>query len=802
QLMAGDDSTQVRFSIASGHGLFSAPSAVVTVSQGRAGIDLQGLGVAGPIVVRAEGEGLKENELEGDELLINARAAAPQRLDLVVLSPRLTADGISTTVLSAVLRDSLSNVVADTAMAIRFAVIAGQAEIIGPLSVTTSGGIARTTLRSSIQAGEVEVQAWAEGLVPGTANVGLVAGSPAKLALLAVPSVLPANSDASAQLIAIVQDAHGNEVHSDSTSLISFSVSGGPGQIVEPGFGRAVGGRAQGTLKIDGPPGKILLFAGATGLVPATFEVVVRQAQAPQFKELPTHLQLEEEGAALRLPLGTLVGDADSAVEDLTFLFGPDSLHFHVAVEEGKLLLDPRVQDYAGTQILHIIVRDPTGLEARGQIEVEIQAVNDAPVITSIPDSLAVADSVYSYHLQAFDPDGDKLNFRLVEGPQGMGFDRILQRAAWRSPIPGVFTVRFEVGDGQLTVEQVFRLHILTIGGGVTIISQPDNRAWRGQLYVYQPLLDNPEQQSASFRLESGPKGMRIDGQSGLITWIPDSTASVEVGVVLSVHGEWGEIRQHFQLKVIDGNELPEIFSTPPDTAWVDSLYVYRMQARDAEGDTLVFQIVSGPEGMRISPISGVVAWQPDVAAVGRTEIVLAVYDGQHTVTQIYLLQVLAAVAASPPKIASLKGLVLDPTGGYVGFLQFDLLVADADHDVAELSWELEQMAGDPVRIEYDPTSREVRFTAAVGFQEAQIRLQVSDPDGLSDERLLKLGLPTAADFTGDTAVDLDDFFTLADAFGTSPGADSWNAAVDLNANGLVDFDDFFLFVDHYTRSN
>ena len=802
QLMAGDDSTQVRFSIASGHGLFSQPSAVVTVSQGRASIDLQGLGVAGPIVIRAEGEGLEENELEGDELLINARAAAPQRLDLVALTPQLTADGISTAVLSAVLRDSLSNVVADTAMAIRFAVAAGQAEIIGPLSVTTVGGIARTTLRSSVRAGEVEIRAWAEGLVPGTTKIELVAGSPAKLALLAVPAALPANSGTSAQLIATVLDAHGNEVHSDSTSLISFSVSGGPGQIAEPGFGRAVGGQAQGRLRIDGPPGKIVLFAGSTGLVPATFEVVVRQAQAPQFKELPAHLQLEEEGDALRLPLNALVGDADSALEDLTFLFEPDSLHFHVALEGGELLLDPREPDYAGTQILHIIARDPTGLEARGQIEVEVQAVNDAPIITSIPDSLAVADSVYSYHFQAFDPDGDKLDFRLAEGPQGMGFDRILQRAAWRSPIPGVFTVRFEVSDGQLTVEQTFRLHVLAIGGGVSIISQPDSRARRGQLYVYQPLLDNPGQQSASFRLESGPKGMRVDAQNGLVTWIPDSTASAEVEVVLSVQGEWGEIRQNFQLEVIEGNELPEILSTPPDTTWVDSLYVYRMQARHVEGDTLIFQIVSGPEGMRISPISGVVAWQPDGAAVGRTEIVLAVYDGQHTVTQSYVLQVLSTATASPPKIASLKGLVLDPAGGYVGFLQFDLLVADADHAVEALSWEVEQVAGNPVRIEYDPASREVRFTGVVGFQEAQIRLRVSDPDGLSDEHLLKLGLPAAADFTGDTAVDLDDFFTLVDAFGASPGADSWNAAVDLDGNGLVEFDDFFLFVDHYTRSN
>ncbi len=50
------------------------------------------------------------------------------------------------------------------------------------------------------------------------------------------------------------------------------------------------------------------------------------------------------------------------------------------------------------------------------------------------------------------------------------------------------------------------------------------------------------------------------------------------------------------------------------------------------------------------------------------------------------------------------------------------------------------------------------------------------------------------ADFNGSGAVDFDDFFLFADAFGTRQGDAKFDAKFDLSGNGAVDFDDFFLF--------
>jgi hypothetical protein len=76
----------------------------------------------------------------------------------------------------------------------------------------------------------------------------------------------------------------------------------------------------------------------------------------------------------------------------------------------------------------------------------------------------------------------------------------------------------------------------------------------------------------------------------------------------------------------------------------------------------------------------------------------------------------------------------------------------------------------------------------------ALFRLTATDPWQAS----LTLDIPVVVaglapgDFDGSGAVDFDDFFRLADVFGTA------DATVDLTGDGFVDFDDFFLFADHF----
>ena len=138
QIIRDDDTTLVRFSLVGGHGLFDAGE--VIARDGLASVALQGLGIAGLLTVRVEAPGLETAELE-----LYAAAAALYRIAIVALPATILADRNSTTMLSAVVRDSLGNVVVDSSPEIRFGISGHLSGIIGPQIATTTEGNAQTS---------------------------------------------------------------------------------------------------------------------------------------------------------------------------------------------------------------------------------------------------------------------------------------------------------------------------------------------------------------------------------------------------------------------------------------------------------------------------------------------------------------------------------------------------------------------------------------------------------------------------------------------------------------------------------
>ena len=203
---------------------------------------------------------------------------------------------------------------------------------------------------------------------------------------------------------------------------------------------------------------------------------------------------------------------------------------------------------------------------------------------------------------------------------------------------------------------------------------------------------------------------------------------------------------------------------------------------------------------MRINPLAGQVAWAPEIDDLGFHDIALNANDGQTTTVHRFRLHVRQTARA--PQLKPLKGIAFDPNSELATLLDLDPLVTDPDHSAGEMTWSFTRLSGDPVTIDYDPRARTVRFAAPGFFNTARVRLTVSDPDGFSASRELRLGLRERGDFNGDAAIDLDDFFRFVDAFDTAQDARQWDGAADLNGDGQVDFDDFFDFIERFEKSN
>ncbi len=77
----------------------------------------------------------------------------------------------------------------------------------------------------------------------------------------------------------------------------------------------------------------------------------------------------------------------------------------------------------------------PSDGEAAGEIAASetVAISNSAPRITSTPN-YSLSDGVYVYQITAYDPDGDRLTYRLLKAPQGMTINPSTGLIRWEVP--------------------------------------------------------------------------------------------------------------------------------------------------------------------------------------------------------------------------------------------------------------------------------------------------------------------------------------------------------------------------------
>jgi cellulose biosynthesis protein BcsQ len=126
-------------------------------------------------------------------------------------------------------------------------------------------------------------------------------------------------------------------------------------------------------------------------------------------------------------------------------------------------------------------VRDSKGAAVSATMTVQVEAVNDAPVIGSEPVSSAAVGRQYTYDVNATDPDeGDTVTYALVQNPPGMSINpangliqwvpteaqmgtyNVVVEATDNAATPASGRQSFDVNVGPRTAEKA----VLTVSGG------------------------------------------------------------------------------------------------------------------------------------------------------------------------------------------------------------------------------------------------------------------------------------------------------------------------------------------------
>ncbi len=413
-----------------------------------------------------------------------------------------------------------------------------------------------------------------------------------------------------------------------------------------------------------------------------------------------------------------------------------------------------------------------------------------------------------------------------------------------------------EVGDSQLFLDNDGQLELVesipehNFDHQVLVTDLEPGQTYRVQVASTDPVGNGPGMSEwlsfttstradiAAPRIVVDPEVIAVSDRIATVTWSTDEASTAEV-----LFGPDGLDRAISDPQLATEHRL-ELTNLEPDTA-----YRFKVRSFDArengptQSDEQSFRtaaapdiqapsLVAAPTVVTLGDRSTVVAWSTDEAAdafvrygagdaldqeVGRIELGT---DHEVTLTHLEPNTTYRFVAASvdaagngPSESAELTLTTLAapdqtapavPTGlvgENVGAGQIDLsweAVADADiagyniyRTVGSEPWAL--IAGPVVATSY--RDHGLASAAQYYWQVAAVD-RAGNESALSDFVSLAVEVRGRGDFQGDGQVGLDDFFMLAERFGSEAGSDGYGAEFDFNGDGRIDFNDFFVFVD------
>jgi hypothetical protein len=448
----------------------------------------------------------------------------------------------------------------------------------------------------------------------------------------------------------------------------------------------------------------VLVFDGNGGQETQSFIITVVNVNDP-----PSIQSIADESAEQD---SEYTYDVDATDDDFD-----DTLTYSLSVHPNGMTIDPSTGEIiwtpSNTQVgdnsVTVDVIDGIGAIDSQSFVINVANVNDAPIFTSEPVTIATEESRYFYEVEASDIDGDTITFSLVSSPSGMSIDVLEGTITWTPTNEQVGThpiiVKIVDGNGG-EEEQPFSIIVENVNDLPIITTSAITQATEDLVYNYDVDADDEDltQDILLFELVEYPSGMIINSSAGIISWTPtNSHVGPNKVIVIVSDGMEGRDTQEFTIDVSNVNDRPIINSNPVEEATEDELYTYDVNAFDVDvGDILIYSLATAPGGMIIDSESGIITWTPTNSDVGENLIIVRVTDAQGAnITQSFTIDV--EDVNDPPEITDMS--VVPETGSNKDVFLFSLVYKDIDGDsgtvnviINGIPHEMTKVAGDEVQ--------------------------------------------------------------------------------------------------------
>jgi hypothetical protein len=148
--------------------------------------------------------------------------------------------------------------------------------------------------------------------------------------------------------------------------------------------------------------------------------------------------------------IDVLANDTDVDDDSLKISTVTQGTNGSVTINADNTLSYAPMEDFCGSDAFTYTVSDSKGEIDTAKVNVKVKAVNDAPSLTSTPVTTATVGALYTYDVDATDPDtGDTLAYSLTIKPAGMTIDAATGLIEWTptSDQAGVNDVAVKVTD-------------------------------------------------------------------------------------------------------------------------------------------------------------------------------------------------------------------------------------------------------------------------------------------------------------------------------------------------------------------
>lgn len=352
--------------------------------------------------------------------------------------------------------------------------------------------------------------------------------------------------------------------------------------------------------------------------------------------------------------------------------------------------------DFNGTDTFEITVTDGSLSDAI-EVNVTVNAVNDAPVITSEALTVATEAQTYTYTATATDVENDVLVWSLTASPEGMTIDSASGEISW-TPAGNSASenVTITVDDGTDTTEQTFVVAVSLINDA-PVITEGDsirlsvNEETETTLELNATDIDSPAANLVwSIETQAGNGVATISG-SGLaqaVTYTPaaDFTGS-DTFVVTVTDGDLSDSIT-VNVTVADINDAPVITegAAAAMSTYEDTANTLTLNATDIDTDpanlswTISTPAANGTAEVSVTGASQTVTYSPALNFFGNDSFVVQVSDGE--LFDTILVTVSVGAVNDAPVITSNAEVTATEGEEY----SYAVQAMDVDTDVLEFS--------------------------------------------------------------------------------------------------------------------